>query len=808
MHRLAPALFLGLLGACIAPVSAIAGWPNTTSQGSPISTGSGYHAVFLAVPDGAGGAITLLADRRSGNYDVYAQRVDAAGNTLWAAGGVSVQTGAGDQLPVAAVPDGAGGAILVFAQLFGGPVAVLGQRINSSGVRQWTLGGVPITNLANNIEAVGAVSDGAGGIIVDFEYDFSVSDHDIYAQRLSPSGAMLWGASGQAVAASGNMEQGPAMVADGFGGAWVLWNDNRGANFDVYAQRLRPNGIPVFSGLGRDIDITVSGDSQQIRVVSDGAGGAIASWSVLFADLNLYANTIDSTGTTALGGYTLSSTTGDQGNAELATDGGGGFYAFWSDTRAGLGNEDVYGTHVQGNGVRAPGWPDDGAPIATGNARQLFYHVIPDGAGGVLLDWLEGQSTFDIRATRVNANGFALTGWSLSPGTPLTTLPGKEDTAILLPDGSGGAYCYFNSTIGTDVNALGQHIDRFGQVGHPEPAIVSVRDLAHDQGGAVRVAWTPSYLDQAPNTIATVQQYRVWRQAPVAVAQAAMRLGAHLLPAGVSPEGRRERTFRTSGAGVNTFYWEYLGTVPASAQAGYSFSAVTPNDSTASGNPRTSFMVEADGGSPLATMFWDSAPDSGYSVDNLAPAIPAPFTGQYFGSHTDLVWGANSESDLLEYRLYRGTSPGFVPGPGNRVTATPQTNYQDTSGLPFYYKLSAVDIHGNESGFAFLQPTGTTAVREGVLPTRIDLALASPNPARGTTTFSLALPEAAHVRVAVYDAAGRQVHVIEDGERPAGTWTLGWNAQDDGGASVSTGVYFVRLECAERRITRRLLLLR
>ena len=184
MHRLAPALFLGLLGACIAPVSAIAGWPNTTSQGSPISTGSGYHAVFLAVPDGAGGAITLLADRRSGNYDVYAQRVDAAGNTLWAAGGVSVQTGAGDQLPVAAVPDGAGGAILVFAQLFGGPVAVLGQRINSSGVRQWTLGGVPITNLANNIEAVGAVSDGAGGIIVDFEYDFSVSDHDIYAQRL------------------------------------------------------------------------------------------------------------------------------------------------------------------------------------------------------------------------------------------------------------------------------------------------------------------------------------------------------------------------------------------------------------------------------------------------------------------------------------------------------------------------------------------------------------------------------------------------------------------------------------------------
>src|SRR5262249_6038105 len=157
------------------------------------------------------------------------------------------------------------------------------------------------------------------------------------------------------------------------------------------------------------------------------------------------------------------------------------------------------------------------------------------------------------------------------------------------------------------------------------------------------------------------------------------RAGAHMLTAGVSPEGAVGRTFRTSVAGITTFYWEYLGTVPASAQSGYSFAAATPGDSTATGNPRTDFMVEADGGFPLASMFWDSAPDSGSSVDNLPPPVPAPFAGQYFSSHTDLTWGANPAPDLLEYRLYRGTSAGFVPGPANRVTSTPQTNYQDTS---------------------------------------------------------------------------------------------------------------------------------
>jgi len=808
MRRFLPLAVLAATSCtCLTPALALAGWPNTTSQGVPISTGPGFHAVAIPVPDGAGGTILFLIDQRAGNYDIYAQRVDAAGNTLWATGGVPVETGAADQVPVAAVSDGAGGAILAFAQISGGVVSLLGQRINSAGVRQWASAGLPVTNLPNSIETASAATDGAGGIIIAFEYDFSISDHDVYAQRLSPSGSPLWGAGGTAIAASGNKEQAPRVVSDGFGGAWFFWNDNRGGDFDVYAQRLRPNGIPVLAGLGKDIDITISGDSQDIAAVADGAGGAIAAWWVYFSDANLYANSIDSTGVTTFG-YTLSAAIGNQTGAELITDGAGGFFAFWIDTRA--GNEDVYGTHIQGNGVTASGWPEgDGAPIATGSARQIFYGALPDGAGGALLEWIEGaNSVFDFRATRIDANGFARLGWSLSPGNPLTTLPGKEDTGALLADGSGGAYCFFNSTIGTDVNALGQHIDRFGQVGHPEPKIVSVKDIANDQGGAVRVTWTPSYLDQAPGTIAAVQQYRVWRQAPALAAQAAMRLGARLLHSGADPEAAPGRVFRTSGTGVNTIYWEYLGTVPASAQSGYSFAAATAGDSTALGNPRTQFMVEADGGYTVGSMFWDSPADSGYSVDNVAPPPPAPFAGQYYGSHTDLTWGANPAPDLFEYRLYRGTNAAFVPGPSNRVAQTSSTNYQDLSGAPYLYKLSAVDVHGNESAFAFLQPLGTAGVAGDALPTQLDLALASPNPSRGRATFAIALPAPAHVRLAVFDAAGRRVRVIEDTDVPAGRWSRTWDASDGAGRSASTGLYFVRLECAGRAITRRLALVR
>ena len=168
--------------------------------------------------------------------------------------------------------------------------------------------------------------------------------------------------------------------------------------------------------------------------------------------------------------------------------------------------------------------------------------------------------------------------------------------------------------------------------------------------------------------------------------------GARLLRDGESPDG--SALLRTENAGVD-YFWEYVGVQSAFQLPSYSFIAPTAGDSVAGSNPLTAFMVRARG---LARAeYWDSAPDSGYSVDDLAPAAPAPFSGQYVSGSTVLAWGPNGEADLAGYRLYRGTTPGFVPGPGNLVAALAATSYVDPVGEPHFYKLSAVDVHGNES---------------------------------------------------------------------------------------------------------------
>ena len=70
--------------------------------------------------DGVGGAIVVWGDQRSGKYDIYSQRISAAGTVQWSANGVALCTAAGQQHPNpnnTIVSDGAGGAIVTWSDL-------------------------------------------------------------------------------------------------------------------------------------------------------------------------------------------------------------------------------------------------------------------------------------------------------------------------------------------------------------------------------------------------------------------------------------------------------------------------------------------------------------------------------------------------------------------------------------------------------------------------------------------------------------------------------------------------------------------
>jgi hypothetical protein len=247
----------------------------------------------------------------------------------------------------------------------------------------------------------------------------------------------------------------------------------------------------------------------------------------------------------------------------------------------------------------------------------------------------------------------------------------------------------------------------------PRPTLTAVKDVPNDQGGHVMLDWLASDYDNP--TRRQITGYRIWRRSPV-VPAALARAGA-ADPSRLT-DGRTVRVTRVAGTN-DVVYWEALVTLPAANLQGYAYDAATTQDSLPDSNPYTAFFVSALTADPFT--FYDSAPDSGYSVDNLSPPTPGPFTVTFAPGSASLHWGESPAPDFAVFKLYRGLSADFVPGAGNLVVATRDTGYTDAARTPYYYKLSAVDLHGNPSHYALVTPEGPVPVLAALV--RIEGAL-------------------------------------------------------------------------------------
>ncbi|MDY6892832.1 MAG: hypothetical protein SVO26_03830, partial [Chloroflexota bacterium] len=168
------------------------GSPLWTANGVAVSTESGNQRYPTIVSDGSGGAIIGWEDRRSGsNYDIYTQRVATSGVPQWTANGTPICIAASNQQNPAIVSDGSGGAIITWQDYRDGltNANIYSQRVNTDGSTLWAADGVTISNAANNQRYPVIVSDGAGGAIVTWE-DYRIAIAGIYAQRVNADGLL------------------------------------------------------------------------------------------------------------------------------------------------------------------------------------------------------------------------------------------------------------------------------------------------------------------------------------------------------------------------------------------------------------------------------------------------------------------------------------------------------------------------------------------------------------------------------------------------------------------------------------------
>jgi hypothetical protein len=786
----------------------LAVWPHDAAINLPVTAGLGYQYLtgngrVEAVGDGAGGVISFWDEYSAGVDNLRAQRVDAAGNRLWGDSGVLVATGSASEVIVfEVVSDGAGGATVAWVDRRGGTKDVYAQRLDANGNALWAPGGVAVCTAAGDQTEVRVASDGSSGAWIVWTDARGGASTDIYARRVNGAGTPQGVANGLAVCTAAGIQNQPrvAETLRGVLGCTIAWVDQRSDTGDIYAQRISDAGVPQWAANGVAICSATGGQSAPV-ILRDGGNGAVMAWTDGRSGTRLYAQHVrfDGTASWTANGVTVIGLSSVHDSPAIALDGAGGVVLAFRDYRS--GTPDIYAQRLSLDTGTAV-WGPNGVAVCTSLGWQMFPVVAADGSGGTYVAWydLRLNDLGDIYVQRLTTGGNPQ--WS-TDGVGASVSEGFEYGHTLVSAGAEGCIVQAahseNGLPGQRVTV--QKVDRWGYLG-AEPVLTSVGDVPNDQGGRVKVSWDASPLDYDP-LFNVISDYLVFRSAPAALVRTALQSGRitdRANEAATEADGQSPRLLRVvSPAGV-TSYWEAIAVSNAAHLTSYSAVVPTTGDSVAGSNPLTAFMVQARGWSGT---YWNSNELSGYSVDDLRPATPSPFGGVYAAGSTVLTWGAVADADLAHYRLYRGPL-GFEPSPANRVAEPTTTGVVDAAGAPFAYQLTAVDVHGNESAPALLVPQGVASA-EGPDARVNFLAAPRAQPVRAGADVNLrfGLAREGRARLSVHDVQGRRLATLLDADLPAGE-----HAATLPGGSLRPGFYLVRLASPDFDATRRLVVVR
>jgi len=124
-------------------------------------------------------------------------------------------------------------------------------------------------------------------------------------------------------------------------------------------------------------------------------------------------------------------------------------------------------------------------------------------------------------------------------------------------------------------------------------------------------------------------------------------------------------------------------------------------------------------------------------------------------------------------------------------------------GVPF--------IHTSTSGLpkrAFVPDDEELVVDAASTITDYELHQNYPNPFNPTTSISFSLADAGLVNLTIYNSAGQVVRKLAASSFPKGKHSISWNATDDQGANVASGIYFYRLQVNDFISNKKLTLLK
>ena len=365
------------------------GYPLWTVDGAVACDEPSDQSTPAITTDEKDGVIIAWSDERSGGKrDVFAQRIDADGNKMWAVDGVPVATKVEREHSEKIVSDDHGGVFVVWEQeRLDFSWDIWAQRIDSSGNAVWVSGGIPVCNVTANRINHKIQRDGEGGLFVTWQDERS-GNFDIYVQRIDANGNLLWNTSGVSVCAAPGVQSNPKIDPEKqLDGVYIAWVDKRnGTDYDVYCNRVDSNGNVLWGAMGKPVAVG-SGNQSAIDILSNNkTEGLIVTWKDNRSpNYDIYIQKINLSGEPvwALNGIVVCDAPEDQLNPNIISYKACGAIIAWQDFR--YGDWDVFSQRVSANGI--PQWTVNGEAVSTAVGEQESPKNIPDNKGGSIYVW-------------------------------------------------------------------------------------------------------------------------------------------------------------------------------------------------------------------------------------------------------------------------------------------------------------------------------------------------------------------------------------------------------------------------------------
>jgi hypothetical protein len=552
---------------------------------------------------------------------------------------------------------------------------------------------------------------------------------------------------------------------------------------------------------GRAIS-TAAGDQVVSAIAADRNGAAIITW-VDFRDptANVFVGRVLASGeldaawpvngrALRTDPLALTGEPADPARPVIVPDGAGGAIVAWLDGRSGQTETDIFAQHVLPSGAVDPAWPANGRPVCVIRGLQVAAEIVPDGAGGAIVTWMDGRdlgtaSSVDVYAQHILASGLVDPSWPAN-GLAVSTADGPQEFPAIVEDGAGGAVItWYDLRNGTNFDIYAQHVLNSGTVDPAWP--VNGRALCTDpsdqfnptitsdgEQGAI-VAWddnrNASFHPFAQHVLASGDVDPSWPVNGLAISN------------GVLDEDFPK--LAPDGAGGAIVTWQARG-------------------------PFISHRAQHLLGKGITDPEWpvDGRALSIHDTDQISASIVPDGAGGAV-----VVWQENLDDIVAQHVLASGALDPLYPATGRVIVQLP--SQQSAPALVATGAGGAIATWSDTRNgvgidvFAMqVLAAGETVDVPAPALGGITFAPPSPNPASESSALRFILPRQMPIRLAIYDAAGRRVRELASGDQPAGEHVVAWDLRDEGGRAIRAGLYFVRLDVEGFVLARRLVTLR